>query len=215
MQVNHHSLFYLFAFFYLCSVPSFHLISFDFFLFSSYLMFDLGSASTLYSCLFDVSIPLSSLFVWRPLSPGLMTFLTHCISCIRGMGIIIIGIFEPSFLSFLSPYYLNLRYVPHLKTTLWSWLHTLCLMAHTWAILEISWRLFLGAWQMGSWGDGFTLGHTLFISDGFSEVIWSILGHTPHIDDVFLVRWRFTLRHSQFVSSLGLWWIKSCGMTLH
>ena len=103
----------------------------------------------------------------------------------EGYGDYIIGIFEPSFLSFLSPYYLNLRYVPHLKTTLWSWLHTLCLMAHTWAILEICWRLFLGAWQMGSWGDGFTLGHTLFISDGFSEVIWSTLGHTPLIDGSF------------------------------
>ena len=123
MQVDYHSLFYLFAFFYLCSVPLFHPTSSDFFLFSFYLMFDLGSTSTLYSRLFDVSIPLSSLFVWRPLSPGLMTFLTHCISCIRGMGIIIIGIFEPSFLSFLSPYYLSLRYVLCLKTTLRPRLH--------------------------------------------------------------------------------------------
>ena len=65
----------------------------------------------------------------------------------------IIRIFEPSFLSFFSPYYLSLRYVPCLKTTLRLWLHTLCLMAHTWAILEIGWRLFLGAWWMGSWGD--------------------------------------------------------------
>ena len=35
----------------------------------------------------------------------------------------IIGIFEPSFLSFLSPYYLSLRYVPSLKTTLRPLLH--------------------------------------------------------------------------------------------
>ena len=63
MQVDHHSLFYLFVFFYLYFIPPFHSISSDFFLFSSYLMFDLGLASTLYSCLFDMSIPLSSLFV--------------------------------------------------------------------------------------------------------------------------------------------------------
>ena len=63
MQVDHHSPFYLFAFFYLYFIPSFHFTSFDSFLFSSFLMFDLGSISTLYSCLFDVSIPLSPLFV--------------------------------------------------------------------------------------------------------------------------------------------------------
>ena len=45
--------------------------------------------------------------------------------------------------------------------------------------------------------------------------MWSTLGHTPLIGDGFLVGWRFALRHSQFASSLGLWWIKSCRMTLH
>ena len=123
MQVDHHSLFSLFAFFYLYLIPPFHSTSFNFFLFSSCLMFDLDSASTLYYCLFDVTIHLSSLFVWGPLSPGLVTFSTHCISCTRGMGDYIIGIFEPSFLSFLSPYYLSLRYVPCLKTTLRPLLH--------------------------------------------------------------------------------------------
>ena len=66
----------------------------------------------------------------------------------------IVGIFEPSFFSFLSPYYLSLRYVSCLKTTLRSWLHTLCLTAHTWAILEIGWRLFLGVYWMRSWDHG-------------------------------------------------------------
>ena len=65
----------------------------------------------------------------------------------------IIGIFEPSFHSFLSPYYLSLRYVSCLKTTPRPRFHTLCLTAHTWPILEISRRLFLGAWWMGSWDD--------------------------------------------------------------
>lgn len=31
----------------------------------------------------------------------------------------------------------------------------------------------------------------------------------------FLSGWCFALRHIQFTSSLGLWWIGSCGMTLH
>ena len=63
----------------------------------------------------------------------------------------IIGIFVPCFLSFLSPYYLGLCYVPRLKTTLRPWLQTLCLTAHTWAILRVSWRLFLRAWWMRSY----------------------------------------------------------------
>ena len=71
----------------------------------------------------------------------------------EGYGDYIIGIFEPSFPSFLSPYYLSLRYVPCLKTTLRPLLHTLCLTAHTWAILELGRRLFLGAWWIGSWDD--------------------------------------------------------------
>ena len=31
----------------------------------------------------------------------------------------------------------------------------------------------------------------------------------------FLSGWCLTLRHSQFASSLGLWWIRSCGRTLY
>ena len=92
MQVNHHSLFYLFAFFYLYFIPPFHSISSNLFLFSSCLMFDLGFISTLYSCLFDAPIPLSSLFMWGSLGPQLMMFSTHCISCMRGMRIISLGL---------------------------------------------------------------------------------------------------------------------------
>ena len=33
--------------------------------------------------------------------------------------------FEPSFISFLSPYHLKLHYIPGLKTTLRQWYHTL------------------------------------------------------------------------------------------
>ena len=85
---HHHSLFYLFVFFYPYFIPPFHSTSSYFILFSSCLMFNMGSTSTLYSCLFDMTIHLSSLFVWEPLGVGLMTFSTHCISCTRAMGII-------------------------------------------------------------------------------------------------------------------------------
>ena len=122
MQGDHHSLFYLFAFFHLYFIPLFPFTSSYLILFSFCLMFDMGSTFTLYSCLFDATIHLSSLFVWVPRSG------THDISYAlhimhEGYGDCIIGIFEPSFLSFLSPYYLGLRYIPCLKTTLRSLLH--------------------------------------------------------------------------------------------
>ena len=101
--------FYLFAFFYLRSIPIFHHTSSDFFLFSSCLMFDLGSESTLYSCLFNVSIPLLSLFMWGPLGPGFMTFSMHCISCMKGMGIISLG--SLSLVSFRFVHPITLAYV--------------------------------------------------------------------------------------------------------
>ena len=103
MQVDHHSLFYLFVFFYLYFIPPFHSTSSDFFLFSSCLMFDLGSVPTLYSCLFDMSIPLSSLFVWGYLGPWLMIFSTHCISCMKGMGIVSLGFFSLVSFRFFHP----------------------------------------------------------------------------------------------------------------
>ena len=109
MQVDHHSLSYLFVFFYLCSITPFHFTSSDFFLFSSYLMFDLGSTSTLYSYLFDMSIPLSSLFMWGSLGSRLMMFSTHCISCTRGMGIISLGLLSLVSSCFFHP--ITLAYV--------------------------------------------------------------------------------------------------------
>ena len=42
-------------------------------------------------------------------------------------------VFEPSFLSFLSPYHLSLRYVPRLKTTLRPWDQMSSSAASTWA----------------------------------------------------------------------------------
>ena len=109
MQVDHHSFFYLFVFLYLCFIPPFHSTSSDFFLFSSFLIFDLSSTSTLYSCLFDMSIPLSSLFMWGSLGLRLMMFSMHCISCMRGMGIISLG--SLSLVSFRFFHPITLAYV--------------------------------------------------------------------------------------------------------
>ena len=87
-------------------------------------------------------------FVWGCLGPLLMMFSTHCISCIRGMGIISLGLLSLvsfRFFSFLSPYCLNLRYVPCLKTTLRPWLHIMLdnsRMGNAWDWLEIiSWSM--------------------------------------------------------------------------
>ena len=101
IRVDHHSLFYLFVFFYLYFIPQFYLFSSNFFIFSSCLVFDLGSSSILYSCLFDMSIPLSSLF-----RVGMLRSATHDVFYAlhlmhKGYGDYIIGIIEPSFLSFL------------------------------------------------------------------------------------------------------------------
>ena len=48
-------------------------------------------------------------------SPNILRFLTHevsihCITCMRGSRIFLIGIIEPSFPSFLLSFHLNLHY---------------------------------------------------------------------------------------------------------
>ena len=192
MQVDHHSLFYYFR---LLLSLFYSSISLYFVLFISFLiLLDvwLGfSIHTLFLLLRCVHSFVVTFRVGTPRSGTHDVFYTlHFMH--EGYKDYIIRIFESSFLSFRSSYYLSLHYVPRFKTTLRPWLHTLCLAAHTWTILEIGCRLFLGAWHMGSWGDEFTLGHTLLISDGFLEVIWSILGHTPRIYDDFLVGWPYT-----------------------
>ena len=90
-------------------IPPFHPTSFDLILLSFCFMFDLGLVHTHHTCSFDVTIHLSSLFVWGPLGPGLMTFSTHCISCMRGMGIISLG--SLSLVSFHFFHHITLAYV--------------------------------------------------------------------------------------------------------
>ena len=138
LTITHFSIFLPYSIF--IFIPLFHSTSSDLFLFSSCMMFDLGSTSTHYSCLFDMSVPLSSLFMLGSLSPRLMMFATYCISCMRDMGFISLRLLSLVSFRFFSPYCLNLHYVPCLKTTLRSWLHIMLDSSHmgnTWDWLEI------------------------------------------------------------------------------
>ena len=81
-----------------------------------------------------------------------MTFSMHCISCTRGMGIISLG--SLSLVSFRFFHPITLAYVTsRVWRPPWGHYFTLCLTAHTWAILELGRWLFLRAWWMGSWDD--------------------------------------------------------------
>ena len=181
MWADHHSFFYLFAFYYLYflfySSVSPYLIWSHSFIILLYVWLRIGTHT---SYLF-IRCDHSFIITFRVRTPRSGThdvfYALHLMH--EGYGDYIIGIFEPSFLSFLSPYYLSLRYVPSLKTTLRPWLHTLCLTAHAWAILEISRRLFLGAWWMGSWDDNLHWGIPLLLVMDFRrwcDLHWGI----PH-----------------------------------
>ena len=147
---------------------------------------DIGFGFSIHMLLFILRIlmfiPLSSSFMWESLGPSLMRFSMHCILCIKGMGIVSLGLFEPSFLSFLLPYYLSLHYVSCLKTTLRLWLHTLCLTTHTWMILEFGWRFLLETWWMRSYDMIYTKAYPSYQWWIFG-MMWSTLRHTPLIDD--------------------------------
>ena len=127
MQVDHHLLSYLFVFFYFCSITLFCSTSSNSFIFSSYLMFYLGSTPTLYYCLLDMSFIYYHFFVWEPLGPWLMRFFsTHCISCMRGMGIISLG--SLSLISFRFFHPITLAYITsHVLRPSWNHDFTHCI----------------------------------------------------------------------------------------
>ena len=154
-------------------------------------MFDLGSVSTLYSFLFDVTIYLSSLFVWGSLGLELMTFSTHCISCTRGMGIISLGS-----LSLVSFHFFHLITLAYVTSCVWRppWGHdfTLRLTAHIWAILELGWRLSLVAWWMRSYDMIYTRSYP-------SYQWWIFGGDMIYIGAYPVHRW-------QFLSGMTLHW---------
>ena len=91
MQVDHHSLFYLFVFFHLYFIPPFHSTSSDFFIFFIMLDVWLGFSIHTLFLLIRYVIHLLSFSMWESLGPQLMMFSTHCVSCMRGMGIISLG----------------------------------------------------------------------------------------------------------------------------
>ena len=142
-------------------------------------------------------IPLSSLLVWRPLDLGLMTFSMHCISCMRGMGIISLG--SLSLVSFqFHP--ITLAYVTS-RVRRPPWGHDLTFVFDSSHVGNSrDWSEFI-SWSMMDrelrWW--LTLGHTPLIGDGFSEATLSTLGHTSLIDDVFF---RDDALHWGIVSSL-------------
>ena len=161
MQVDHHLLSYLFVFFYFCSITPFCSTSSNSFLFSSCSIFDLGSTSTLYSCFFYVFVPLSSFFVWEPLGPWLMRFFsTHCISCMRGMGIISLG--SLSLVSFHFFHHITLAYL------------TSCVLRAPWGhdFTHCTWQLTHGQYSR-------LVGDYFLEHDGWGAMIWFKLGHTP------------------------------------
>ncbi|RVW90946.1 hypothetical protein CK203_044209 [Vitis vinifera] len=90
----------------------------------------LGSVSIVIDIIFGVR-----LFMFRASSgPWLMGSLYMLHFIYEGMSFDH-WVFEPSFLSFLSPYHLGLRYVPCLKTTLRPWDQMSSSAASTWTVV--------------------------------------------------------------------------------
>ena len=184
MQVDHHSLFLSLRLLPSLSYPSISLyfILSHFFLILLDVWLGFGTHT---SYLFIWSVH-SFIITFRVGTPRSVThdvfYALHLMH--EGYGDYIIGIFEPSFLSFLSLYYLGLHYVPYLKTTLRPLLHIVFDRSHvgntrTWS------KIIPQSMMDGELRWWFTLGHTPLISDGFSEATLSTLGHTPLIDDIF------------------------------
>ena len=129
-------------------------------------------------------IDLLSFFLWGSLNPRFMMFSTHCISCMKGMGIISLGLLSLVFFRFFHPK--TLAYVTfRVRRPPWGHDFTYCV----WRRTHGQYLRLVGDYFLEHDGRGamiwFTLGHTPLISDGFSEVMWPTLGHTALIDDSF------------------------------
>ena len=97
--------------------------------------------SSLSSLIYSSWILSSSLIYsyWMSSDQWFVRLSTHIAFYTRGYGVYH-WVFESCFLSFLSPYYLSLRYVPGLKTTLRPRYHALYFDSSHVAILGIGWR---------------------------------------------------------------------------
>ena len=123
-------------------------------------------------------------FFWRPLGPWLMRILLCITSCTWGYGFDY-WVFEPSFLSFLSPYHLGLHYIPCLKTTLRPWDQMSSLTSPTWT----------GVWDTSQVDDLF-----LFYDDSLVEPFLSHLVRFILYDIVVIIWWSY-LRRIALISS--------------
>ena len=154
MQVDHHSFFLsiclLLSLFY--SSISLYLIWFLFFLILLDVWLGFG-IHTLFLLIWYV-IHLLSFFMWESLGLQLMMFSMHCISCMRGMGIISLGLLSLVSFCFFHP--ITLAYVTsQVLRPLWDHNFTHCVWQLTHGqYSRLVGDYFLGAWWMGSRGDG-------------------------------------------------------------
>ena len=154
MQVDHLSFFFIY-------LPSF--------IFSLFLHFTLSHLVVFFLILLDVwlgfgihtlflliwyVIHLLSFFMWESLGLQLMMFSMHCISCMRGMGIISLGLLSLVSFCFFHP--ITLAYVTsQVLRPLWDHNFTHCVWQLTHGhYSRLVGDYFLGAWWMGSRGDG-------------------------------------------------------------
>ena len=171
LTITHHS-FFVFSFIF---ISLFHFISFCLIWFLSFLnlldvrlRFNIHTLFLLILLIFDMSIPLLSLFMWKPLGLGLMRFSMDCILCMRGMGIVSLGLLSIVSFSFFHP--ITLAYISsQVLSPPWGHDSTHCV-----------WRL--------TYGRYLRLVKDYLEHDGWGAMMWSTLGHTPLIGDGFL-RW--------------------------
>ena len=84
-----------------------------------------------------------------------------------------------------------------------------------WAILEIGWRLFLGAWWMRSWDDDLHWCVPLLSVMDFQRWHYLHWGIPRSLMTFSFEMMPCIEAWSDHFFSLDLWWIRSCGMTLH
>ena len=131
------------------------------------LRFNIHTLFLLILLIFDMSIPLLSLFMWKPLGLGLMRFSMDCILCMRGMGIVSLGLLSIVSFSFFHP--ITLAYISS-KVLSPPWGHD---STHCVWRLTYGWYLrLLGTWWMRSYDVVYTRA-TPLIGDGFLR--WCVL----------------------------------------
>ena len=155
MQVDHHSHFYLFAFFYLYFIPLFHSTSSDSFFFlillDVWLKFNIHILFLLIRCVHSFII---TFCVGILRSATHEVFSTHCISCMKGMRIISLRFF--SLVSFHFFHLISLAYVTsRVLRPPWNHDFTHC----TWQLTHGQYSRLVGDYflEHDGWGVGVTI----------------------------------------------------------